>query len=185
MKLQKLQVNLYNRKTSLNLQKLILFKIYTEHATQRADFVEMKIVSKYKPDKMDNKYNYVDLKNELFIILNHKTEKSGKITLKINKDTLKLIKKLRTARITEDLDRETFLLRADGEPMTAHYLGIMVNRLTGCGINELRKRYASRNMTPANQEMLEQMGADARQMGHSLETHVQDYIKIKRMNNNK
>jgi hypothetical protein len=177
-KLEKLEINFYNKKNSLNLQKLILFKIYTEHITARADFVDMIITTNFNIEKVNKKYNYVDLKNGEFIIFNHKTEKQGEIILKINNDTLKLIKKLKQLRIDEDLNREIFLLSADGTPMNSHYLGVMIKRLTGCSINDLRKRHASKNATPENREFIGGVIKDAKDQGHSIETHITHYMKI-------
>lgn len=177
-KLENLEINYYNKKNSLNLQKIILFKIYVEHTPVRADFVDMIITNKFNIEKMDKKCNYVDLKNGEFIIFNHKTEKQGEITLKINNDTLKLIKTLQQLRVDEDLNRNIFLLSADETPMNSHYLGIMIKRLTGCSINDLRKRHASKSMTNTKLQALQNIQEDAKQMGHSIGTHIDHYIKL-------
>lgn len=162
---------------SCDLQNIIIMKLYIEQTAIRADYVNTILINGCNEDTVDKTKNYIDLKNKISIIFNHKTEKGGVLRNPINEDIILLMNKLLKLRKKEGVkNKEYLLLKKNGDLMTAGGLSMKVKRLTGCSINDLRKRPNRVNKETSN--MLEAMGEQAKAQGHSLAVHIEHYVKI-------
>lgn len=129
-----------NKKLKI-LQDAIIIMIYTKLPPSRLDYVDMLFTKNYSVDfkKYKTKYNYVDITEGIFYIHNFKgsthTKKHGEII--ITPEILKYINILFNNRDYGD-ELPIFLLDNQEKPMTAHYLGIKLKRLTGLSVNDYR-----------------------------------------------
>lgn len=164
------------------LQDVILIKLYTGISPVRADYVDMIITKQYIDRRADKNLNYADITNGLFYIHNHKNERAnGTLQNKMTPEIRNLIAELYERRQESNEDNYKYLLlTTEGAIMTPNYLTKKIKRLTGCSINDLRKRYTKDNLGGKFKELNElnnEINAVAVNMGTSSEVLNEYYNK--------
>jgi hypothetical protein len=167
-----------NTKKLKHLQDTIIIMLFTKQNPLRLDFNDMIMSYDYEKDlkKYGDKYNYVDLTNGFFYILNYKTSsiKSGIIKEAISEELKKHIIVLFENRNYKD-NLPIMLLDNNNEPMTAHYLGIKLKRLTGCSANDYRHRAMTGDDVDEFVKEYRKMEMKAKQMGTSIKMLINNY----------
>lgn len=175
--LEKRKLKFHQQNKSSDLQNIIIMKLYIEQTAVRADYVNTILINGCNEDTVDKTKNYIDLKNKKSIIFNHKTEDGGILRNPINEDIILLMNKLLKLRKKEGIkNNEYLLLKKNGDLMTPGGLSMKIKRLTGCSINDLRKR--PNRVNKETLHMLGEMGEQAKAQGHSLATHIKHYVKV-------
>jgi len=161
-----------------NLQNIFLILVYLKNKPARADYADMLII-KSKTDDMDEKYNYAVIDDGEFIFYNYKTEKRGATILPIHSDVLEYVKLIYDFRINNN-ENPIFILKnkRTKKPTDAGSLSKKIIRLTGYGVNDFRKHYASK---PENMKIIK----EAVDMADGMMTSAGTLIKFYNKNKNK
>ena len=152
--------------------------LFTKQNPLRLDFNDMIITKDYDKDfkLYGDKYNYVDLTNNVFQIINFKTSFMNKDTIErlLNEELKHYITILFNNR-KYDNKPPILLLDNNDEPMTAHYLGIKLKRLTGCSVNDFRHKTMTGGDIDDFVKEYRNLELKARQMGTSVKTLINHY----------
>ncbi len=163
------------------LQYLIL-SLYTLQSPRRnQDYLLMNVVKEYN-EKMANDKNYLDLTNKKFVFLKHKTSaKYPSISIDINDELFQIINiylkyhPLISGKITKNLDKP-FLVTYESKILNnSNQITRILNKIFGkkIGSSMIRHIFVSDKF----KDKLEDMKKTALEMGHTIETQQNDYIK--------
>lgn len=169
----------FNKNKKLkHLQDAIIIMLFTKQNPVRLDFNDMIITNDYDEDfkLYGDKYNYVDLTNNLFLILNFKTSSMNKEIIKqpLSDELKHHITVLFNNRNYGD-EPPILLLDNNDEPMTAHYLGIKLKRLTGCSVNDFRHKTMTGGDIDNFVKEYRRLELMAKHMGTSVKTLINHY----------
>jgi hypothetical protein len=165
------------------LLAFVILSLYTLQPPRRnLDYQYMVIVKKYNPD-MDQKFNYLDLENNMFHFNNYKTQKTYKTqSIPVNEELQKVIKMyLQFHPHKSEIKKKTgivpFLVNYQGEPFESkNVITRILNKIFDkkIGVSMLRNIY----LTDKYSSNLKDLKDDAEAMGTSSNTAENNYIKI-------
>jgi hypothetical protein len=130
-------------------------------------------------DEYDINFNIFDSLNKQIIINKYKTEKThGQITIKLNNEQfetiIKYIESLNFYKKVNNIHNNYFLIAHNGNMMTRNYYSKFFNTIyedKNINVNMIRKIMASNNCD------IIKIKEKAKRMGHSLTTHLNNYVK--------
>jgi integrase len=161
------------------LDYLILSLYILNNPRRNMDYIEMNVISEFK-DTMSKDKNYLDLSKDEFKFLKHKTSKKYKEQdIKISEkllDVIKLYLKYHPLIKSKKNIDVPFLVYYDGTPIKqGNFITKTLNRIFGkkIGSSMLRHIIVSEKFS----DVIKDMKETAKNMGHTLETQINDYIK--------
>jgi len=165
------------------LLNLMVLSLYTLNPPRRnLDYQYAVIVKKYN-DKMDDKYNYLDLEKNEFQFNNFKTKKTYKRqTVPISNELRKIIDEyLKFHPLLKKLKKKDsfipLLVNAKGDPFeSTNTITRILNKIFGkkIGVSMLRNIYLTSKYSGGNIDKQK----DAEEMGTSISTMDSNYIKV-------
>lgn len=167
-----------------DLQRYLVLSLYTLQAPRRnLDYQYMIVVNKYDPEKIDKKYNYLDLEGKKFHFNNYKTKGTYKTqTTDISPELFEVIEKyLKYHPLKNHLKKKGNFI-----PLLTDYEGLpyeskntitrILNKIfkKNIGVSMLRNIF----LTDKFGDNVQELNKTAQEMGTSSSTIQNNYIKI-------
>lgn len=163
------------------LSFMVLALYYYAKPRRNQDYMKMNIVYKFNEKLPDDK-NYLDYTDNKFIFNVYKTaKKEGQQEINFNEDLKNVINmylkhhpiiKGKMKKITN----EPFLVYWNSTPLsTVNSITRILNKVFGKNVGSSMLRHSRQSSKYG--EIIKEMGEDAKEMGHTLQTQIRDYIK--------
>lgn len=159
------------------LSFLILSLYYLQPPRRNLDYQLMNVIKNYNDD-LDNKVNYLNLTNKQFIFNQYKTRgKYERQILEVSKELTDVINIWLKYHPNKKETNFKLLVHYDGTPLTHNNdITRILNKIFKCkiGSSMLRKMY----LTNKYGSTMDELKKDTEIMSHSVETAMNNYIKV-------
>jgi hypothetical protein len=163
------------------LSFMVLALYYYAKPRRNQDYMKMNIVYKFNEKLSDDK-NYLDYTDSKFVFNVYKTaKKEGQQEINYNEELKNVINMyLKHHPIIKGKMKKTtnepFLVYANSNPFsTVNSITRILNKVFGKNVGSSMLRHSRQSYKYG--EVIKQMGEDAKEMGHTLQTQIQDYVK--------
>lgn len=163
------------------LSYMVLSLYYYAKPRRNQDYMKMNIVYKFDEKLTDDK-NYLDYTDNKFIFNVYKTaKKEGRQEINFNEELKNIINMyLKHHPIIKGKMKKTtnepFLVYFNSTPFSSvNSITRILNKVFGKNVGSSMLRHSRQSSKYG--EVIKQMGEDAKEMGHTLQTQIQDYIK--------
>jgi hypothetical protein len=158
-----------------NAKKFVIFSLYTLHPPLRSEYADMFMVDKYD-DSMDQNFNYMDIKEKMFVLCSHKSlKKQGVVKIKINEELFDIIMKYRPLYYRGEPNSGPLLVNKNNDRIAHSGLCRLIKKIFKIGPTELR-RYEVSKLLQKFIELEKQSEELARLMLHTQITQKQYYL---------
>jgi hypothetical protein len=163
------------------LSYMVLSLYYYAKPRRNKDYMTMNIVYKFNEKLPDDK-NYLDYSDNKFVFNVYKTaKKEGQQEINFNeplKDVINMYLKhhpIIKGKMKKTTN-EPFLVYWNASPFsTVNSITRILNKVFGKNVGSSMLRHS--RQTSKYGEVIKEMGEDAKEMGHTLQTAIQDYVK--------
>jgi len=163
------------------LSYMVLSLYYYAKPRRNQDYMKMNIVYKFNEKLPDDK-NYLDYTDNKFIFNVYKTaKKEGQQEIYFNeplKDVINMYLKhhpIIKGKMKKTTN-EPFLVYFNSSPFsTVNSITRILNKVFGKNVGSSMLRHSRQSSKYG--EVIKEMGEDAKEMGHTLQTQIRDYIK--------
>lgn len=163
------------------LSYMVLALYYYAKPRRNQDYMKMNIIMKFNEKLPDDK-NYLDYSDNKFIFNVYKTaKKEGRQEINFNEELLNVINMyLKHHPIIKGKIKKTtnepFLVYFNSTPFNSvNSITRILNKTFGKNIGSSMLRHSRQSSKYG--EIIKEMAEDAKDMGHTLQTQIQDYIK--------
>lgn len=163
------------------LSYMVLALYYYAKPRRNQDYMKMNIIMKFNEKLPDDK-NYLDYSERKFIFNVYKTsKKEGRQEINFNEELLNIINMyLKHHPIIKGKMKKTtnepFLVYFNSTPFNSvNSITRILNKTFGKNIGSSMLRHSRQSSKYG--EIIKEMAEDAKDMGHTLQTQIQDYIK--------
>lgn len=163
------------------LSYMVLALYYYAKPRRNQDYMKMNIIMKFNEKLPDDK-NYLDYSDNKFIFNVYKTaKKEGRQEINFNEELLNVINMyLKHHPIIKGKIKKTtnepFLVYFNSTPFNSvNSITRILNKTFGKHIGSSMLRHSRQSSKYG--EIIKEMAEDAKDMGHTLQTQIQDYIK--------
>ena len=163
------------------LSYMVLALYYYAKPRRNQDYMKMNIIMKFNEKLPDDK-NYLDYSDNKFVFNVYKTaKKEGRQEINFNEELLNVINMyLKHHPIIKGKIKKTtnepFLVYFNSTPFNSvNSITRILNKTFGKNIGSSMLRHSRQSSKYG--EVIKEMAEDAKDMGHTLQTQIQDYIK--------